>query len=103
MLGDVNDNGTSMLVKNMNILIENYPQQAPIFLEDVLMKIIGLLFDSKESKQCKREYLSLLISVSIINSSSFVQLSTKLNQLHQTDIISKILDYIFELVCTLFL
>lgn len=99
MLGDMNDTGTCLLLKNMNILIENYPEAAPNFLEDILIKVLGLMFDSNENLTCKKEYHSLLITLILSNSSYFIQLCRNLNQKHQTDIIPQFLDYTFELVC----
>lgn len=98
MLGHVNESGTEMIVKSMNTLVECFPIQGPMLLEELLIKILSLIFSEKEPKSCKREYSSLIMLVIISNPNYFIQLVNKIQQQHQIEIIPQLLEFSFNLV-----
>ena len=101
MLGDVNETGTALVVKSMRVLVECFPQQAPQFLEDMLVKLLGLLFSSEEPMSCKREYAILLCHVIVFNSPYFMHICRGLQATHQTTILPGFVQFLCEMVGTM--
>jgi hypothetical protein len=82
----------------MYMLVDCFPQQAPAFLEDLLVRILGLMFSPTEPEACKREYAIFICRVILGNSSYFDQLLGRLQQAHQSDLIPLLLDLFADVV-----
>src|SRR3990167_523691 len=98
LIGNLNEQGTVIVIKTIHTLLEIYPKQSPIMLEGILVKIFNLMFSPSEPEPCVHQYIILSSQLIIGNLEYFLSFSQHLSNLLSFNILDKFLDLLFQMV-----